>query len=75
MLENMMKIIDSHNGVVNALSNSDLPVSSNHALRAMTIWHTLACEGADIVHMAREMGIDAKVDMQTGFITVYGQGE
>ena len=53
--------------------DSQLPVPEKSLFSAMTIWHKLACEGADITHLARENGIDAKCDMQAGRITVYGE--
>lgn len=65
-------MIDRHNAVVKALEDSQLPVPEGKMFSAMTIWHKLACEGADITHMARENSIDAKCDMQAGRITVYG---
>lgn len=65
-------MIDRHNAVVKALEDSQFPVPEDKMFSAMTIWHKLACEGADITHMARENGIDAKCDMQAGRITVYG---
>ena len=70
--EMIMKIIHSHNAVVKALEDSQLPVPEGKMFSAMTIWHKLACEGADITHIAREYGIDAKCNMQTGMIIVHG---
>ena len=65
-------MINSHNAVVDALSACDIPVPEGKLFLAMGIWHKLACEGADITHLARENGLDAKCDMQAGQITVYG---
>ena len=65
-------MIDRHNAVVKALEDSQLPVPEGKMFSAMTIWHKLACEGADITRLARASGIDAKCDMQAGRITVYG---
>ena len=72
MKEQLMKLIDSHNAVVKAMEDSDLPIPENKLFVAMGIWHRLACEGADVTHLARENGIDAKCNMQSGRITVYG---
>ena len=72
MKEQLLTLINSHNALVKALEDSQLPVPEKSLFSAMTIWHKLACEGADITHLARENGIDAKCDMQAGRITVYG---
>lgn len=72
MKDQLLTLINSHNAVVKALEDSQLPVPEGQMFSAMTIWHKLACEGADITHLARENGIDAKCDMQAGRITVYG---
>lgn len=70
--ETIMKIIRSHNAVVKALEDSQLPVPEGKMFSAMTIWHKLACEGQDITILARENGVDAKCNMQTGQILIYG---
>lgn len=72
MKDQLLTLINSHNAVVKALEDSQLSVPEKSLFSAMTIWHKLACEGADITHLARENGIDAKCDMQAGRITVYG---
>lgn len=72
MKEQLMTLINRHNAVVKALEDSELPVPEGKMFSAMTIWHKLACEGQDITILARENGIDAKCDMQTGRIIVYG---
>ena len=68
----LLTLINSHNAVVKALEDSQLPVPEEKLFMVMTIWHKLACEGADITRLARASGIDAKCDMQAGRITVYG---
>ncbi len=72
MKEQLRQLIDRHNAVVAAMKTSELPVPEGKVLRAMEIWHRLACEGADITDMARKYGIDAKCDMRSGEITVLG---
>lgn len=72
MKEQLLKIIDSHNEVVKALGNCKAKVDETSFFATMTVWHKLACEGADIVHSARENGIDAKINMQSGEIYLYG---
>jgi hypothetical protein len=72
MKEQLLKLIDRHNAVVDALFACDIPVPEGKLFLAMGIWHKLACEGSDITHLARENGIDAKCDMQAGRIFVYG---
>ena len=71
MKEQLLKIIHSHNEVVTALSNCTAKVDQTNLFSAMTVWHKLASEGADIVHMARQHGIDAKINMQSGEILLY----
>ena len=73
MKEQLLTLINSQNAVVKALEDSDLPIPENRLFVAMGIWHKLACEGADVTHLARENGIDAKCNMQSGRITVYGE--
>lgn len=60
-------IIDRHNTVVKTLQRSDL---KGNLFRCMEVWHTIACEGADITHMARSVGINVQVNMQTGEISI-----
>lgn len=72
MKKQLLSLIERHNATVAALNRSELPVPGDKMFRAMEIWHKLACEGSDITIMARENGIDAKCNMQTGQITVYG---
>lgn len=72
MKEQLLTLINSHNAVAKALEDSRLPVPEGKMFAAMGIWHKLACEGADITRIAREHGIDAKCNMQTGQIIIYG---
>ena len=68
--ESMTDIIERHNLVVEALSKCDIKVKSNQIFKAMSIWHRLACEGSSIVSAARKMGIDCKINMQSGEIVL-----
>ena len=72
MNEQIMKIVNDHNEAVAALNRCDTKVSEGKVFRAMEVWHKLACEGADITRLAREHGIDAKCNMQTGQIIISG---
>lgn len=71
MKEQLLTIIKSHNEIVHALECCTAKVDQNNLFSAMTVWHKLACEGADIVHLARQHGIDAKINMQSGEILLY----
>ena len=73
MKEQILALIKRHNETVDALRHCDYPVPEGKIFTAMTIWHKLACEGLDITLMARENGIDAKCNMQTGEIYVWGE--
>lgn len=66
--EVMMDIIERHNLVVEALGKCDIKVKFNQIFKAMSVWHRLACEGSSIVSAARKMGIDCKINMQSGEI-------
>ena len=70
MNEQLMQIIKSHNAIVKTADGLDIPVPEGEMFKVMELWHKLACEGADITHMAREAGIGAKCDMQTGKIII-----
>jgi len=72
MKDQLLTLIGKHNAIVNTLIDTNLPVPKGKIFAAIDIWHKLACEGAYITHMARENGIDAKCNMQSGQITVYG---
>lgn len=75
MKEQMEKIIKAHNAVVKAIEQyerkSNLQ-SANEFFSAMVVRHKLACEGAEIVHLARQNGICVKINMQSGEIIVIG---
>lgn len=75
MKEQILALIKRHNDTIGALKEADLPVPNDKIFKAIGIWHKLACEGLDITHMARTNGIDAKCNMQTGEIYVYGEIE
>ena len=70
--EQLLNLIDTHNSVVSALRDCDAKVDPRNMFAAMTVWHRLACEGYDIVVMARADGIDAVADMQSGAVIVHG---
>lgn len=72
MKEQLLTLINSHNAVVKALEDSQIPVPEEKLFLAMGIWHKLACEGMNITQLARKSGIDAKCNMQSGRIAVYG---
>lgn len=69
--EAMIEIIERHNKVVDTLMKCEIKISDTQVLMAMSIWHTLACEGLSIVTAARSIGIDCKADMQAGRILLY----
>lgn len=65
----LLEIMESHNAVVDALSNCTIKVPADHMLQGMVIWHKLACEGAAICREMRRVGMNATCDMQSGRIT------
>lgn len=67
MEQKLKAVIEAHNRMIETIQNAKL---SGNWLRAMEVWHKIACEGAAITEAARSIGIDAKVDMQSGAITV-----
>lgn len=66
----LRKAIASHNAFIATLSEFNIPVPVDRLFDGMAVWHKLACAGADLTHMARKAGINAKVNMQTGEIIV-----
>ena len=73
MKEQLLALIDRHNAVVSTLEQVSAKVKVDGWLfKGMELWHNFGFEGSDITHMARENGIDAKCNMQTGRIIVYG---
>lgn len=70
--ELLLSIIRAHNAMIETIQNADMKCN---LFRGMEVWHKIACEGADITHLARKLGIEAKVNMQTGVITVHGSSK
>lgn len=70
MKEQLLNIIESHNATIKTLKESNLHVPYTEVFTIMTIWHKLACEGFEITKSARNNGINAKVNMQTGEIHI-----
>lgn len=67
MEERLKKIIAAHNRMIDTINAAEMTCN---LFRGMEVWHKIACEGADITSAARSVGIDAKVNMQSGVITV-----
>lgn len=65
--KDLREIIDTHNRMIESIENAKL---SCNLFRGMEVWHKIACEGMAVTHAARSVGIDAKVNMQTGKIYV-----
>lgn len=62
-------VIAAHNRMVETIEGAEMTCN---LFRGMEVWHKIACEGAEIVSAARSIGIDAKVNMQSGVIYVNG---
>lgn len=67
MEKKLRDIIAAHNRMIETIQNAGMTCN---LFRGMEVWHKIACEGADITSAARSIGIDAKVNMQSGVITV-----
>lgn len=67
MEEKLRKIIAAHNRMIDTINAAEMTCN---LFRGMEVWHKIACEGAEITSAARSVGIDAKVNMQSGVITV-----
>lgn len=65
LVKNLRDVIAAHNRMIETIQNAEMTCN---LFRGMEVWHKIACEGADITHAARSIGIDAKVNMQTGVI-------
>ena len=69
MEEKLKAIITAHNRMIETIEGAEMTCN---LFRGMEVWHKIACEGAEIVSAARSIGIDAKVNMQSGVIYVNG---
>ena len=67
MEEKLRNIITAHNRMIETIEGAGITCN---LFRGMEVWHKIACEGAEIVSAARSIGIDAKVNMQSGVIYV-----
>lgn len=67
MEEKLKAIITAHNRMIETIEGAGMTCN---LFRGMEVWHKIACEGAEIVSAARSIGIDAKVNMQSGAIAV-----
>lgn len=65
MEEKLRAVIAAHNRMIETIQNAEMTCN---LFRGMEVWHKIACEGAEIVSAARAIGIDAKVNMQSGVI-------
>ena len=72
MEEKLRKIIAAHNRMIETINAAEMTCN---LFRGMEVWHKIACEGADITSAALSIGIDAKVNMQSGVIYVNGTME
>lgn len=70
----MMDIINKHNAVIEFVGSlDDVKIPMDALMRLMPMACKQASLGLAITHEAREMGIDAKCDMQSGKISVYDE--
>lgn len=69
MKEDIMKLIAGHNIVVDTLERVGQHIVVR-GLEGAEIWHSVACQGANIVDVARALGMDARIDMQSGRIVL-----
>jgi hypothetical protein len=68
----MMDIINKHNDMVHFIDTlEDVKIPADALLRLMPLASKMATLGLAVTHEAREMGIDAKCNMQSGEIIVY----
>lgn len=67
--EDILKLIRLHNLTVDTFERVGKAVKADGwLLGGIEMWHRIACEGAKIVDMARQLGIDATINMQKGEI-------
>ena len=73
MTELVLNIIDRHNKVVKEMDrHGSVKIDVPTMFALMEVNHAFTCEAGEIVKLARALGIDAKYNAQTGYITVYG---
>lgn len=73
MKEQILEIINKHNKVIETIEGLNIEVSLADLLKFQSVSSAISGEGLAITHYARENGIDAKCNMQSGLITVYGE--
>lgn len=67
--EGILKLIRLHNLTVDTFERVGKAVEVDGWLfGGIEMWHRIACEGAEIVGIARRLGIDATINMQKGKI-------
>ncbi len=67
MEQKVRKIIEAHNQMIEVIQNAEITCN---LFRGVEVWHKIVGEGAKIADAAQSIGINAVVNMQTGFITV-----
>ena len=65
-MKEILDMIYYHNQVIKMLQNNYF--YCENPFKGMELYHNLACEGLNIVKLARAKGIPVKVNMQTGEI-------
>lgn len=72
MKEQILEVISKHNKAIETIDSLDIKVSLADLMKLQALSCANSSTGLAITHLARENGIDAKCNMQSGYITVYG---
>lgn len=68
--EKILELIRAHNATIDAITDAELVIKPGAILKAIVIWDCFALQGANIVNIAQENGINCVYNAQNGFITI-----
>lgn len=72
MKDQIVEIIKRHNKVATYFEGYETKIDMGMFFKLAGLSNCISSEALEIVKLARENGIDAKCNMQSGFITIYG---
>ena len=73
MKQQILAIIRKHNNIATYFEGDNTKIDMSMYFKLAGLSSEIASEGLQITKLARENGIDAKCNLQSGYITVYGE--
>ena len=70
MKEQILEIIRRHNQIATYFDGDTTQIDMSMFFKLAGLSNKIAGEGLEITRLARENGIDAKCNMQSGYITI-----